>query len=140
VTLRGIGAGFIERIYLREIAFDGLSIESAKTDAGCFLKTVRLSAREMANEDCRPNFMRSAAQSRQELFRMREISRLADYLALERHECVRTQDHGLGGATRYFQGLSRRVADGRFANREPCVRDFRHRRQNDVELVSRLFQ
>ena len=96
MTLRGVGAGLIERIYFRQILRDGALVEFAKTHMGYFLKTVRLSAREVANEDCGPNFMRPAAQSPQKFFCMREIRGLADHLTLERDEGVRAQDNRVG--------------------------------------------
>jgi hypothetical protein len=57
VTLSGVGAGFIERIYFRQIFRDGASVEFVKVDPGYFLKTVRLPAAEAANKNRGPNFM-----------------------------------------------------------------------------------
>ena len=96
MTLRGVGAGFIERVYFRQILRDGAAVEFAETHVGYFLKTVRPPAREVANEDRGPHFMRPAAQSPQKFFCMREIPGLADHLAVERDECVRAQDNRVG--------------------------------------------
>ncbi|MEY2564437.1 MAG: hypothetical protein QOH88_2630 [Verrucomicrobiota bacterium] len=96
MALRRISAGFVERIDFGEIAFDARSVESAKTHLRYFLETVHLPARQMADEDRGPHFVRSPAQACEEFLGVREIPWFANDLAIKRDNCIRAQDHRIG--------------------------------------------
>ena len=51
VTLRGVRAGFVERVYFRQILRNGALVEPAKMHPRYFLKAMRPPAGGMANED-----------------------------------------------------------------------------------------
>ena len=96
MTLRGVRARLVERIYFRQILRDGAVVELAETHLRYFLKTARLPTRGMANEDRSPNFVRAAAQSPQYFCGTGEIGRFSDHTAVERDERIRAQDNGAG--------------------------------------------
>ncbi len=86
--LRGISAGFIERIHFREVIFDGCAAQAAKTNTRDLVKSCRSRGREMTNENCRTNFVSSSAQAPQNLRSLLEIRRFTDDFVIERDERV----------------------------------------------------
>ncbi len=139
VTLRGVGAGFVERVYFFEITGNRPIRERAKMHARNFVQTFCAPAREIANKNRRANFVHATAQASQNFCGINKIGGLADDYSIEPDQRVGAKNNCIGNSGRDCQCFACCVANREFADSQRRAGNFRDRRREDLKPVPGVF-
>ena len=100
VALRGVGAGFVERIDPREIILDHPIAQLLKNHPRGDAERLRLPAAQVGDENPGGHLVSPATEQAQDAHSLGAIGGFAEHLVSERDERVCGQDDGVGMGAR----------------------------------------
>ena len=130
MSLRGIGAGFVERVHLVEVSANRRIAQTAKPDARDFIKTCRSCAGEMTDEHSRTDFVSASAQAAQNRGRFIDIPGFPNDLIIERNQRIAREHDFSRMRARNRYRLAHRVEDGELAQGKIDIELFRDIRRD----------